>query len=172
MKGFLVALCFVLLSSTTCLAKSYSFKNWGVQTYTDAFTDEPYALLIGRPAMHDTRITCRGKYVKFEFNVGKFVDFGKSYVIVRARVDSMAPIAFIGQLDSKSNSAGEVLEIVTDGKSVLDQRKELRTLLAQMKKGQKLLIQVSQADGDNAARDYQSLLGFTKAYNSVRNYCE
>lgn len=173
MKKLLLALLFLfLVLPQFSLAASCSNKNWEVQTYTDAFTNEPYISLIGHPSMHNTRITCKEQRVKFEFDVGEFVDFGKSYVHVKVKVDSMTPIVFVGQLDSKSNSAGEVRGIVTNGNTAIDQRKELQTLLAQMKMGQKLLIQVSRANGENAATDYQSLLGFTKAYNSVKNYCE
>ena len=172
MKKLLLALLLFLILPQFSFAASDSYKNWEVQTFTDAFTDEPYVSLIGRLSMHDTRITCKEQRIKFEFDVGEFVDFGKSYVHVKIRVDSMTPIALVGQLDSKSNSAGEVRGIVRDGNTAIDQRKELQTLLAQMKMGQKLLIQVSRANGENAAQDYQSLLGFTKAYNSVKNYCE
>lgn len=143
----------------------YKYGKWYVDIGKDELTDEIHssAYVFG-PKVYGSYasigIRCFSGLVKLTFNTVRFVDFSGGDAELIYRVDKESPEKSTAYLYRNSSNSGY-------GRSEIPEE-----LVLQMKKGSKILLEVSNKRGSNIYQNKFSLSGFTKAYDKVWRNCK
>lgn len=176
-KKLLLSLLPICLITTPSFAKVDTFGSWRVMVNVDDFTDEvnAEAWAVGSKKYNDYKaigLRCMKGDMYLTYDTVSYVSSNNSYVMVKARIDKNETEVLLGRNYSNSNSSGWLPKIASDSSGTIEQEKKLTSLIEQMKKGNRVLMEVSNTRRSNIEQVSVSLSGFTKAFNKVKSVCK
>lgn len=143
----------------------FRYSKWYGYIEKDGFSDKTKAgaLVIGKKVFADyssVGIRCSMGKVALTFDTVKFMDFSGRKVSIKLRVDKNPTRYFDGYLYTNSNHSGILENELSDN------------LVLEMKKGSKILLEISNEKRSNIYQYKFSLSGFTKTYNKIWSNCK